>query len=85
MKQGEISDLVGRLPTSEIIELLRTHKVNSGGVYKITNIPKARQRTIVRWLSVRGELLSLIYFIYSYYINIELNKVDVMTINILTD
>ena len=50
-----------------------------------TTIPKARQRTIVRWLSVRGELLSLIYFIYSYYINIELNKVDVMTINILTD
>ena len=38
MKQGEISDLVGRLPTSEIIEPLRTHKVNSGGVYKITNI-----------------------------------------------
>ena len=37
MKQGEISDLVGRLSTSEIIELLRTHKVNSGGVYKITN------------------------------------------------
>ena len=37
MKQSEISDLVGKVPSSEIIELLRTHKVNSGGVYKITN------------------------------------------------
>ena len=37
MKQSEISDLVGKISTPEIIELLRTHKVNSGGVYKITN------------------------------------------------
>ena len=37
MKQSDISDLVGKISTPEIIELLRTHKVNSGGVYKITN------------------------------------------------